>query len=71
MSVDKESIMNLLYLDLRDIVTIVKSLDIENMNVDHKQGSIGLTKGRMIHTRIYVPNVTSFDIWAKIVGPEC
>ena len=62
--------MYLIHLDFKVIVTIVNILDIEKMNVDQRQSPIGQIEGRMMHRRECVPNVTSLDIWAKIVGPQ-
>ena len=60
--------MYLLHLDLKAIVTIVKSMDIEHMNADHRQNPIGLIKGRTMHITMYLLNVTSLDIQANTVG---
>ena len=56
---------------MKAIVTIFKSMNIVHMNTDHRQGPIGLTKAIIMHLTMYVPNVTSLDIQAKIVGPKC
>ena len=70
-SVGQEWGMHLLHLDLKDIAIIIKSMGINHMNADLKQNLIRQIKGRFMHLTMHVPNVTSLDIWARIVGLEC
>lgn len=60
MNVDQRREIHLLYLDLRDIVVIVKSMDIEHMNIDHQKN--GQIEGRTIHQRKYVQFIIRLDM---------
>lgn len=43
-------------------------MGIENMNANHKKNLVGKIRGRIMHLTMHVPNVTSLDIKARIVG---
>ena len=40
------------------------------MNVDHKQNLTRQIRGRIMHLRMHVPNVTSLHIKERILGLE-
>lgn len=42
---------------MRDIVTIVKSMDIEHMNANHRLNLTGHTKGNKMHQRKVTPTI--------------
>ena len=69
MNVDKRLEKHLLHLDLRDIATTIKSMDIEHKNVYLRKNLIGKQKSKKMHLRkvTLMIGITLHDIVVIIV----